>query len=283
MRIGLNTPVVVQVPGVASAWETDAGIAELAQVAEAADALGYDYLTCSEHVAVPSAAARTRGAVYWDPLATLSFLAARTTAIRLATSVLVLAYHHPLALAKQYGTLDRLSGGRLVLGVGIGSLTEEFEVLGAPWDQRAARADDAIAALRASLSHPEPRYRGPFYRYDGMTVLPHAQQPHVPLWVGGRSRRSLQRAIRSADGWMPFGLSDDRLRALLDKDRPGPGFDVVLATSPLDPGARPDAVRDRLRALRDLGATAVTATVAATDVDHYCAQLAALKAIADEL
>ena len=131
--MGLSTPVVVQVPGAASAWERDAGVDDIARIAAVADELGFDHLTCSEHVAVPVDEADARGARYWDPLATLAFLAARTSRIRLVTSVVVLGYHHPLAIAKRYGTLDRLSGGRLVLGVGVGSLAAEFDLLGAHW------------------------------------------------------------------------------------------------------------------------------------------------------
>src|SRR5947209_9774140 len=156
MRLGLATPGVIQIPGVAGGWEAAATIEDLAAIATVADGLGFDFLTCSEHVAVPHTDRAARGDVYWDPLATLSFLAARTTRIRLATSVLVLGYHHPLEIAKRYGTLDRISGGRLVLGVGVGSLAAEFDLLGAPFTDRGERADDALRALRVSLSQPEP-------------------------------------------------------------------------------------------------------------------------------
>ena len=158
MRLGLSTPVVVQVPGMASHWEGEAGIEDLSRIASAADELGFEYLTCSEHVAIPSVDAADRGAVYWEPLATLGFLAARTRRIRLATSVLVLGYHHPLEIAKRYGTLDRVSGGRLVLGVGIGSLKKEFDLIGAPWQQRAARADVDLGNMCLDLpQHCTPR------------------------------------------------------------------------------------------------------------------------------
>jgi hypothetical protein len=186
VRIGLSTPVVIQLPGVASAWEAAAGIDEVARIAEVADGLGFDYLTCSEHVAVPVDAADSRGATYWDPLATLAFLAARTSRIRLATSVLVLGYHHPLEIAKRYGTLDRISGGRLVLGVGVGSLAPEFALLDAAWEGRGARADDAVRALRASLSTTRPVYDGEYFRFDSFAVEPCAVQRRVPIWVGGR-------------------------------------------------------------------------------------------------
>ena len=133
-KLSLSTPVVITLPGISGAWEKDASIEELAQVAEAADRLGYHHLTCSEHVALPAVEHARRGARYWDPLATLGYLAARTRQIRLATHVLVLGYHHPLEIAKRYGTLDKVSNGRLILGVGVGSLKEEFDLLGADID-----------------------------------------------------------------------------------------------------------------------------------------------------
>ena len=128
MRLGLVTPVLTLNPRAHNAWEETAGFEAVATMAEAADRLGWHHLTCSEHVAVPTAVAPTRGSRYWDPLATFGYLAARTENLRLATHVLVLGYHHPLDIAKRYGTLDRISGGRLILGVGVGSLKEEFEL-----------------------------------------------------------------------------------------------------------------------------------------------------------
>ncbi|MDA4110731.1 LLM class F420-dependent oxidoreductase [Mycolicibacterium holsaticum] len=281
MRIGLSTPVVIQMPAAANAWERDAGIEDIARIAQVADELGFDYLTCSEHVAVPADDAAVRGSVYWDPLATLAFLAARTSRIRLATSVVVLGYHHPLALAKRYGTLDRVSGGRLVLGVGVGSLSAEFDLLGASWADRGARADDAIRALRASLSTPNPAYAGEYYHYESMMVEPCAVQPRVPIWVGGRSMRSLRRAVELADGWMPFGLRGaDMARMLAAVERP-PLFDVVLPVGPLDPCGDRDTTAQRLRKLADLGATAVTCSLTAATPDEYCDQLTALRTVAD--
>ncbi|BBX17848.1 LLM class F420-dependent oxidoreductase [Mycolicibacterium duvalii] len=282
MLIGLSTPVVVQTPATASSWEAGADIEDIARIAQTADRLGFDYLTCSEHVAVPAADVGVRGAVYWDPLATLGFLAARTKRIRLATSVLVLGYHHPLAIAKRYGTLDRVSGGRLVLGVGVGSLQPEFEMLGAPWGDRGARADDAIRALRASLCEPEPVYHGEFYRFDAMVVEPHAVQARVPIWVGGRSRCSLRRAVELADGWMPFGLRASEVAEMLAAVDVPDGFVVALPTGPVDPRAPSECLK-RLRRLREAGATAVTCSLVATSADHYCEQLSALRALAGEL
>jgi len=273
---------VVRVPGAHSPWEEKASVTELVAVAQAADELGYDHLTCSEHVAVPTRLAGTRGAVYWDPLSTFGYLAARTRQIRLATHVLVLGYHHPLEIAKRYGTLDRLSGGRLVLGLGVGTLEEEFALLDAEFAERGARADDALGALRASLSRAEPEYHGAYYDFDDVVVEPHAVQARVPLWIGGSTRRSLRRALELGDGWVPFGVSFDRAAGLLDAaDRPD-DFEVVLTASrPLDPEGDPDAADAELRRARRAGATLIGVRITAESADHYCRQLETLVAIAE--
>ena len=277
---GISTPVVVQVPGGHSAWEEEAGPAELARVAATADRLGYHHLTCSEHVAVPAAVEAVRGVTYWDPLATLSYLAAVTERIRLATNVVVLGYHHPLALAKRYGTLDRLSGGRLILGLGVGSLVEEFELLGAPFEDRGARADDALVALRQALGQRQPAHQGPYYRYADMVVEPHALSDRVPLWMGGRTRRSLERAARLADGWTPFGLDAGGLAGLLEAVERPAGFDVVLGfPAPVDPGGQPEAALEAVAAVEALGATVVHVTVAHRSLEHYLEQLEAFSAL----
>lgn len=281
MQVGIVSPVVTAVPGVAAAWEQQANIADLGAIAETADRLGFHHLTCSEHVAVPTEVAAQRGATYWDPLATFGYLAARTTRIRLATQVLVLGYHHPLAIAKRYGTLDRVSDGRLVLGLGVGSLEEEFELLGAPFAGRGARADDAIAALRASLSQREPEYHGSHYDFSGFVVEPHAVQTRVPLWIGGRTPRSLRRATTHGDGWVPFGLGLDELELMVKEADLPAGFDVVLSAGrPLDPTGEAERTRDRLGGVAAAGATVVSASLRAESVAHYQEQLEALAQLA---
>src|SRR3954447_17791414 len=184
MKLGLITPVLTLNPRVHNSWEETADVDAVVEIAEAADRLGYHHLTCSEHIAVPAGEiAARRGSRYYDPLATFGYLAARTTSIRFQTHVLVLGYHHPFEIAKRYGTLDAISGGRLILGVGVGSLEEEFALLGAPFADRGARGDDAMRALRAALSEREPSYSGDYYSFSGFVVDPCAVQRRVPLWV----------------------------------------------------------------------------------------------------
>ena len=284
MRIGLSTPMVMQLPGVSSDWERDGSAADLAQIARTADELGFDHLTCAEHTVVPLGQSEGRGLTYWDPLSTLGFLAALTTRVRLTTSVIVLGYHHPLEIAKRYGTLDRLSGGRLVLGVGVGSLAEEFEILGAVFDRRGERADEAIAAIRASISTTRPAHHGSFYQFDDVALEPCAIQPRVPIWVGGHTMRSLRRAVELGDGWMPFGLTLSEIATLLGRVDTPAGFDVVLSTGrAVDPIGDHEGTVRRLAELRRAGATAATCTVSAKSPANYCDQITALHELSDDL
>jgi len=276
-KLSVATPVLTMFPWGSGEWERDASIEDVAQIAEAADQLGYHHLTCSEHVALPAAEGNRRGTRYWDPLATLGYLAARTRRIRLATNVLVLGYHHPLEIAKRYGTLDKVSDGRLILGVGVGSLKEEFDLLGAPFADRGPRGDDALRALRAALSVHEPAYHGEFYSFGEMVVDPCAVQEHVPIWIGGRTLRSLRRAVTLADGWAPFSVSLGQARDWLGRFEIGDGFEVVLPPpAPLDPINEPEQTRDVLADVAAHGATIVSATFTHTSVQHYLENLHAL-------
>lgn len=279
MRLGIVTPVLTMLPGAHARWEETAGVVEVARVAEAADRLGFDHLTCSDHVALPAVDAAQRGGRYWDPLATFGYLAARTERIRMATYVLVLGYHHPLEIAKRYGTLDAVTGGRLVLGVGVGSLRAEFELLGAPFEDRGPRADDALRALRASLSRLTPSYEGAYYSYSDLVVDPCAVQSKVPIWVGGRTRRSLRRAAEMADGWCPFGVTPVQAAEWLRATDLPAGFDVALpATQPLDPSGEPAKVQDVLGTMAHAGATVLSARFVHHSVEHYIEQMEALVA-----
>jgi probable F420-dependent oxidoreductase len=276
-KLSVATPVVTMLPQTSGGWEKNASIEDLAQIAEAADRLGYHHLTCSEHIALPAAEQKRRGTRYWDPLATLGYLAARTQRIRLATHVLVLAYHHPLEIAKRYGTLDKVSNGRLILGVGVGSLKEEFDLLGAPFDDRGPRGDDALRALRSSLSVPEPAYHGEFYSFGGMVVDPCAVQDYVPIWIGGRTLRSLRRAVTLADGWAPFNVSLRQVRDWLGRFELRPGFEVILPPpAPLDPINEPERTRDILAETAAHGATIISAWFIHTSLQHYLENLHAL-------
>jgi probable F420-dependent oxidoreductase len=282
LRLGIATPVVTNVAGAALSWEQDATIEDIGRVAEAADRLGYHHLTCSEHIGIPSAEAARRGSRYWDPLATLGYLAARTSRIRLATMTLVLGYHHPLEIVKRYGTLDHVSGGRVILGLGVGSLKEEFDLLGAPFDDRGPRADDALRALRAALSTNEPAYHGQYYSFGGLTVDPCALQSHLPFWIGGRTKRSLRRALTLAEGWCPFGIPVATAAQWLQSRDVPDGFEVVLpADRPIDPIGDPDGTREVLQTMAAGGTTILSARFLHRSLEHYLEQIHALAELHD--
>lgn len=133
---GMQLPVQAQSVVFAEGWEAGAGPVDLVEVARAADRHGFGYVACCEHVAVPRRLAGAMGTVWYDPVATLAHLAAVTERVRLLSHVAVVGLKHPLVTAKQYATLDRLSGGRLILGVGAGHVAEEFEALGVDFGRR---------------------------------------------------------------------------------------------------------------------------------------------------
>jgi probable F420-dependent oxidoreductase len=286
MRFGLTTPIVTLTPTGHGAWERDGGPEELHAIAVAADRLGFHHLTCSEHVAIPSDVVATRGGRYYDPLATFGYLAAFTRRVRFATHVIVLPYHHPLEVAKRYGTLDRICGGRLILGVGVGSLEPEFRLLGADFAGRGPRYEDALRALRAVLGEREPVYHGTHFDVAGFVVDPPALQRRMPIWLGGRSPRSLRRALELADGWDPFYLTVDELGALLAgargwpawraREERGEPFDLVFSPEAVYDVTRPegrDAMLSLLERYRAIGTTALNLRFKSTSCAHFVEQL----------
>ena len=282
MRLGITTPLFTMTPDGHAPWEVDADLVDIVPLVEAADRLGYEYVTCSEHVMIPDDVAPVRGGRYWDPLATFGYLSAVTWRIRFATYVLVLGYHHPLAIAKRYGTLDVVSRGRLILGLGVGSLEEEFSLLGAKFSERGSRADDALLALRASLGRRLPDYHGTHYSYEGMVIAPHAVQSRVPFWIGGRTRRSLRRAVNLADGWTPFALSYRDVAGMLgDFDLPD-GFDVILPCDRrIDPAGDPEGTLAAVESARGAGATMLNVGPVSRSLSHLLEQLEAFAQLVD--
>ncbi len=262
MRYGIITPVIIANPRVVNAWELEAGVDALAAIARTADRLGYGHLTASQHVAIPHSAAQRRGRRYWDPAVTLGYLAAITERIRLATYVLVLGYHHPLEIVKRYDTLDVVSRGRLILGVGVGSLEEEFALLG------------------REFAH---------YRFRDVTVDPTTIQEHVPIWMGGRTARSLRRAVElDCDAWVPFALEPEEVRELLARARTTEAWSRrtrplevgLFPEPPLDPLGDPGRVRAELERHAACGATMLNLRFASRSLDHHLEQLAAFVEIA---
>ncbi|MFJ9740576.1 TIGR03619 family F420-dependent LLM class oxidoreductase [Streptomyces sp. NPDC101166] len=220
LAYGIQLPVQSQSALYAERWEADAGPADLVAVARAADRAGFSYVACCDHVAVPRRLASAMGTIWYDPVATLAHLAAVTERVRLLSHVAIVGLRHPLVIAKQYATLDHLSGGRLILGVGAGHVPEEFEALGVDFTSRGAVLDECVDALRAALGPEEyPVHHGKAYDFEGLGQRPRPAQPRVPLWVGGSSPAAVRRAALRGDGWLPQGDPRDRLIAQIERIR----------------------------------------------------------------
>ena len=188
--------------------------ADVIELGVRAEALGYDSVWVNHHVLnVGYVGERLGDRPYYDALTTLTWIAARTERLRLGTSVLVLPYLNPLVLAKAVATLDVLSGGRVTLGVGVGTLPAENRALGSDYATRGAYANESIAVMRELWTAPEPSFEGRFFRFDGVRFAPKPLQPGgVPILVGGGSRAALVRCARLGDGWHPMDVPIARLR-----------------------------------------------------------------------
>lgn len=232
----------------------------IADAARFADERGFWGLTAPDHILAPNAWARAGGGETWiDPVALLSFVAATTRRLRLVTHVLVLPYRSPFEVAKAIASLDHLSGGRAVLGVGSGYLKEEFDALGVPFEERGARTDEYLRAIVACWNGGgDIDFRGRFFSVSGARMGPQpVQRPRPPIWVGGNSARALRRAVELGDCWAPFDVTDDDVRSALEKaDR---HVELALPLGRVqkeraERGLGGDAVGARVRALLDLGA-----------------------------
>jgi probable F420-dependent oxidoreductase len=286
LRVGIVTPVIhinprFDPPG----WESTGTVDDIITVARAAESAGYEWVAASEHVGIPEEATAARGPRYWDPITALSFMAANTTAIRLLSHVVVLSYHHPLEIVKRWGTLDVASGGRVILGVGVGSLQQEFDTLGHQFEGRGARGDDSIRAIRASWGVRVPAYKGTHFDFGELIVDPSGMDRPLEIWIGGRTRRSLRRAIELGDGWIPFKLKVDELRSMLaDPEirelmarRETPLNLIFPPEPPVDPLGAPDAVRRFIGSYVDVGATGFSMRFDHTSRDHLVEQMGAFQ------
>jgi probable F420-dependent oxidoreductase len=294
LRLGIVTPVVHINPRFdppPPAWESTGTIDDIVFVAQAAERAGYEWVSASEHIAIPEEATAARGPRYWDPLCALSFMAANTSRISLLSHVVVLSYHHPLEVVKRWGTLDIASRGRVILGVGVGSLEPEFELLGHQFGGRGERADDSLRAIRSTWGVRTPSYHGTHFDFDGFIVEPSGLSRPLEIWVGGRTRRSLRRAIDLGEGWIPFRLLPDDLSTILKDpqiiemiDRRDKPLELIFPPEPpLDPLGAPDATEARVLEYVAAGATALSLRFEHYSRPHYVEQMEAMKDIVDAL
>lgn len=290
MRFGVSLPGTQQMPGVPE-WECTDTAKAISLVARRADELGYAWVPCSDHIAVPQRAAVTMGTTWYEPGATLSFVAGLTSNIRLLTHVIVLPYHNPIAIAKQYATLDALSNGRVILGVGAGHLKAEFRALGANFNERAAVTDEYLQAITTLWTKDTAWFGGDYISFQDLALSPRpVQHPHPPVWVGGNSRRAARRAAEMGDGWVPFEVTPEDVRDRLNYVRPllearERLFDVVVPASPVEltpkaidsrraafSGSREQIAED-MRSFEAAGVTGMTVSFRSRSLDEHLEKL----------
>jgi probable F420-dependent oxidoreductase len=200
MKFSFHLPVDhVSQPG---EFLTAAAIAEMARALESA---GIDAAYVTEHPAPVDNWLASGGHQALDPFVALSFAAAATDRLRLHTNLVVVPYHNPWATAKAVASLDVLSGGRMIMGIGSGYLEGEFKALNAPFAGRGAVMDEAIDLMKQIWTGRSVTFQGKHFQAEGNTALPAPiQTPHPPIWVGGNSERAIRRAAETCDGWSPF-------------------------------------------------------------------------------
>lgn len=213
LAYGMQLPVQSQSTIYAEPWEAEAGVDELARVARTADAQGFLYVAVCDHVAIPRPYDEKMNTSWWDTMTTLGYLAAITERVHLMSHVYVLPYRHPLMAAKAFLTLDAVSHGRAILGVGAGHVREEFALLGVDFDRRGPLLDEAIDVVRAAFEDEYPKADGPTWpvRDAGLRPRP-IQAGGPPIWVGGSSPAALRRAADRGDGWLPQGPPKQGMR-----------------------------------------------------------------------
>jgi probable F420-dependent oxidoreductase len=252
-------------------------------IAQAAEAAGIESLWTVEHTVVPagyqsaypySDSGRMPGpedSPIPDPLIWLTFVAAATTTIRLATGILILPQRNPVVLAKEVATLDQLSGGRVELGVGVGWLEEEFDAIGIPFRERGKRTDDHIEALRALWSQSPATHQGEFSSFTDVYSRPGPVQERIPIVIGGHSKPAARRAGRLGDGFFPGSGTHETLAELIGVMREaateaGRDPDAIEVTSGGN-GALGSGALEEIKKLADLGVSRVIIPPLAFDVE----------------
>jgi probable F420-dependent oxidoreductase len=240
------------------------------RASQRAEDLGLSDVWVSEHIIVPRATF-PRSPLFYDPVLSLTWAAAVTTRVRLGTSVLVLPMRHPLPLAKELATLQNFSGGRLILGAGVGWLEAEFAALGVPFGERGRRLDEGIALMRAVWTQDPVTFHGKYIAadIDEMTMRPLPEKP-IPIWFGARSEPAFKRTVHIGDGWHGAQLTPVQaapIIARLRRDRPEPEFTISLRHH--WNGKDDGELRDRLAVYAELGVQHVMIHPLNRDLDDW--------------
>ena len=297
---GIQLPIQTLSHTLRLQWEPDATVSDLVNIAQTAEAAGLGFIGVCDHIAIPdNDYAAHMSTTWYDPVATLGFLGAATSTIRLLSVVYILPYRHPLMTAKSFTTLDHLTGGRTVMGVGAGHVEAEFEALGLNFADRGPMTNEAIDAVRAAMDATGDycRFSGEYWDFQEMAVGPAAVQDSIPIWIGGSSRPALRRVAERGDGWIPQGTQRADMAGQIDYMRAhaeaaGRDLDAVdLGWMPEgiyvgDPPdglipdwwphltGSPDEIAESLRYTHDLGTSVLHVRFRSRDLPEYLDQIA---------
>jgi probable F420-dependent oxidoreductase len=259
----------------------------LVRWAQLAETLGYHLLMTSDHVAITPDVQGRYPAPFYEPLSTLGWLAGVTRRMAIGTTVIILPYRSPLEIARVCANVDQLSGGRLILGVGVGWAQQEFAALGVPFNRRGAMSDEYLEAIKRLWTTDVASYEGRFVSFKEVHTAPRpVQAPHPPIWVGGPSDAAMRRAVRYGNGWHPIrirlswfqDMGIPRLHAIADQEkRPVPALcpriRLRFTDAPLPDDQRLmgegtiDQVRRDLEVLQELGCAYVLLDTFYDDVE----------------
>ncbi len=245
----------------------------LSRTVRLVEAMGYHLIMSSDHIAITPDVSSRYPAPFYEPLTTLGWLAATTQSMEIGTTVIILPYRSPLETARAGANVDALSGGRFILGVGVGWAEQEFAALGVPFRQRGAITDEYLAAIKSLWTQDVASYEGRYVSFRDVDTAPRpVRKPHPPIWVGGASDAALRRTVRYGDGWHPIRIrvSDfretdiPRLQAMADREQmpmPAlcPRIRLRITESPMPEDQRIagegslDQIRADLEGLQSLG------------------------------
>lgn len=273
MRFGIHLPQI----GRAASAEA------IRRIAQLAEELGLDDVWVSDHQVVPAEGSGL-SAYHFDPLTALTWAGAATERVGLGTSVLVVPLYPAVLLANRLASLDQLSGGRVILGAGVGWLEAEFRAVGASMSDRGARMDENLDVLRACWSQDPVEFKGSWHDLAGVRLQPQPARP-IPVWIGGSGERSYRRAVEKGDGFhavrqAPEAMVDvvSRLR----RDRPEPGFTISVRCDWNGLTSDPDTIRREIDAYRAAGVDHLMTVPVLRSLDEWLGSTERLAALFDE-
>jgi probable F420-dependent oxidoreductase len=281
MRFSVTVPGMSLYPGIGRHWWEHITMAEIQQIARAADELGYDHLSIPEHLFMTRSEAREMGPRWVHSLSAAGFLLGATSRIRVVCLVCV-PYHNPIELAKALATLDYMSDGRVVMEALVGYKRFEFDALRVPYAERGAIMDEYMDAMIALWTQDEPAFHGRYVDFDDMVFDPKPVQRPFPIWMGGRTYAALRRVARLADAWVSYATPRAKLGEEMDYIRSQPAFQerpreielfAYLWEGRRDPDSHvvleqpkvsndPDAILEQVRLLADVGVSMTDANPA---------------------